>query len=163
MQEYAKLEEFLAKEKGSAKQSAYKLIVGLGWDAAKCATAHYVRDDLKEEDKERAALIARRITATDITTFLGLIQREFETEPTDGERLPPYPTPLDRICPVCKKDMGDDCWDGSESEYDSEGGVTAWECPHCGATGRAIYGTPPFLTHADVVDGEGTPFIVPLK
>lgn len=159
---YEKLTELLSGETAAIKQRAYELVIQLGWDHARYATMLDVAGGMEDADRDRVAWLARSIAATDTTAFLAFVQREFESAPIMGDGLPLLSDEQDTICPVCKQDMGDDCWDGSDSEYDSEGGATAWNCPNCGASGRAIYGAPRFLCHDNVIDGEGNPFDVSL-
>lgn len=59
----------------------------------------------------------------------------------------------DGICPVCGAEIE---YDGDEDDDGNGGGWWDWECPECGATGRAGFDKV-FDRHYNVVDKDGNP------
>lgn len=59
----------------------------------------------------------------------------------------------DGICPVCGAEIE---YDGDEDDDGNGGGWWDWECPGCGATGRAGFDKV-FDRHYNVVDKDGNP------
>ena len=57
----------------------------------------------------------------------------------------------DGICPVCGAEVK---YDGNEEDDGNGGGTWGWDCPECGASGKAGFNKV-FDRHYNVTDGDG--------
>ena len=105
--------------------------------------------------KLRVLNVAKLMANAHSKVLIGFIQRVMEHEiDATGETLP-FETPFgdeSGTCPLCGAAVN---FTG-DTDCDSEGGTSEWECPECGAYGKECFSSV-FNCHIDVCDEAGNP------
>lgn len=109
---------------------------------------------MTEEYQNSIVAVAEMLASADASVVLAFIQRAMDPVKGDDKLVPflNHCGDEDGVCPIC----GDDV-EYSDNEIDDDGTIAKWECPGCGATGKAGYAGV-FSGHYDVQDENGNAF-----
>lgn len=114
------------------------------------------KNDLSDEDARKVVEMAKLMAELSSSSLFAIIQRELPAVEGNGREIPFLHEYGDKddICPRCGAELE---YDG-EHEVDDSGYTIDWECPRCGATGKAGY-TAVFDRHYKVraADGDEIP------
>lgn len=153
MKNYEKIADF-CNEDPVLFQQAFVAFAGLGAVKMKHLTPAMFDDknDLSDEDIEKVVEMAKLMAELSSDALFAIIQRNLPAVEGDDKEVPFLHEfgDEDDICPCC----GAEIKYCGEHDPDDSGYTIDWECPECGATGKAGY-TAVFARHYKVRDAIG--------
>ena len=145
----------ICREDTETFKVAFTLFAGIGAEAITNATMDDFKGELQNmENKYEILALAKSMTGASLDTIFAVIQRELPQVKGDGEDIPflNHYGDEDGVCPCCGAEIE---YEG-DNEIDDDGTIVSWECPNCGATGKAGYNGV-FAGHFQVEDANGNP------
>lgn len=132
---------------------AFTLFAGIGAERIGAMTMADFHGSLQEiNNKYEVLALAKTMTGVSLDALTAVIQRDLPPVKGGDGDVPPLNSNGDEddICPVCGAEIE---YEG-DNEVDDDGTIVSWECPECGATGKAGY-IGVFDRHYKVCDADG--------